>query len=123
MMRPMRFLGAPLLALSLLLVVPAEAQQREPLGAYPSGMPGGQVPLGAYPANRPPSVPSAPAGPGPLPPVQADDQAAYCLRNPVICNTRQPDAHDMSVERQRQFEERMRQLEHEIEQGRSTKAK
>jgi hypothetical protein len=86
-----------------------------PLGAYPPGAPGG---LGAYPPNRPPTVP-APAGAPPPPPALADDTATYCQRNPHVCAVRQPDTHDLLLDRQRQFHERMRALELEIEQGRS----
>ena len=93
----------------------AAAQQRQPLGAYPPGMQGGQVPLGTYPSNRPPVVPG-PAEPPPAPPAMTDHKADYCARNPSICGVREPDAHDYAVDRQKAFEQRMR--DPELERGR-----
>lgn len=103
-------------ALAAFGVSAASAQSRNGLGAYPPGMSGGQVPLGAYPSNRPPSVPSPAPDPSP-PPVVTDNKTDYCVRNPAVCNVREPDTHDYSVDRQKAFQERMRAIELETGRG------
>lgn len=105
--------------LSWLLVAPG-VSLGEPLGAYPPGMQGGQVPLGAYPSDRPPTVPG-PADPPPAPPAMTDHRAEYCARNPAVCGVREPETHDYVIDRQKAFQQRMRDLELEIERGRSTR--
>lgn len=101
-----------------LLSLAAAGAWAEPLGAYPPGMSGGRVPLGAYPPNRPPELPN-PAGPPPAPPALADDRANYCLRNPTVCNLREPETYDYIIDRQKAFEQRMRDIEREIERSRT----
>lgn len=110
-----RRLFAPVV-LAWLAASGASAQARDGLGAYPPGMSGGQVPLGAYPSNRPPAVPSPAPAPSP-PPAVTDNKTDYCVRNPAVCNTREPDAHDYAVDRQKAFQERMRALEFETGRG------
>lgn len=109
-----------LVAALVWLLAVSGASVAQPLGAYPPGMSGGQVPLGAYPSNRPLPVPG-PADPPGAPPVMTDTRPDYCARNPAVCNVREPDFHDYTVERQKAFQQRMRDLEFEIDRSRSSR--
>jgi hypothetical protein len=109
-----------LAAFVLALLAAGGMAAAEPLGAYPPGMSGGQIPLGAYPRSGPPPAPG-PADPPAAPPVMTDTRAEYCARNPAVCNVREPGFDDYAIDRQKAFQQRMRDLELEIERGRSSR--